>query len=76
MFQSVIKVSCAGLTLVSAHALAAGTVDGSGQGGDVRGVSRVDGNSAVPTFPKVAGLGHKYLLKPFWTSETVDARWR
>jgi cytochrome c553 len=23
----------------------------------------VDGNSAVPTFPKLAGLGHKYLLK-------------
>jgi cytochrome c553 len=23
----------------------------------------VDGNSVVPTFPKLAGLGHKYLLK-------------
>ena len=23
----------------------------------------IDGNSAVPTFPKLAGLGHKYLLK-------------
>jgi cytochrome c553 len=23
----------------------------------------VDGNSAAPTFPKLAGLGHKYLLK-------------
>jgi cytochrome c553 len=27
------------------------------------GCHGVDGNSALPAFPKLAGLGHKYLLK-------------
>ena len=65
MFQSVIKVSCAlVMTLVSAHALAAGDSE-AGQAKAVTCVAchGVDGNSAVPTFPKLAGLGHKYLLK-------------
>ena len=65
MFQSVFKVSCAlVMVLVSAHALAAGDSEaGQAKAATCVACHGVDGNSAVPTFPKLAGLGHKYLLK-------------
>ena len=57
-------------TIVSLAILAA---QGSYAGGDAKegqqkaamclGCHGADGNSLVPTFPKLAGLGHKYLLK-------------
>ena len=65
MFQSVINVSCAlVMVLVSAHALAAGDSEaGQAKAATCVACHGIDGNSAVPTFPKLAGLGHKYLLK-------------
>ena len=65
MFQSVINVSCAlVMVLVSAHALAAGDSQaGQAKAATCVACHGIDGNSAVPTFPKLAGLGHKYLLK-------------
>jgi cytochrome c553 len=51
--------------LVSSTTLAAGGDVDAGQAKAATCVAchSVDGNSAVPTFPKLAGLGHKYLLK-------------
>src|SRR6056300_1751003 len=47
---------------------AAGIIKGDAAAGEGKTVTcsachGADGNSAVPTFPKLAGLGHKYLLK-------------
>ncbi len=51
--------------LVSSTTFAAGGDVDAGQAKAATCVAchSVDGNSAVPTFPKLAGLGHKYLLK-------------
>lgn len=65
MFQSLSKFSIA-LTLVLAgnQAMAGGDVEaGQAKAATCVACHGVDGNSAVPTFPKLAGLGHKYLLK-------------
>ena len=66
MFKQFLKV----FTFV---ALAIFVAQGSYAGGDAKagqqkagtclGCHGADGNSLVPTFPKLAGLGHKYLLK-------------
>jgi len=53
--------------LMTASVQAAG-VKGDAAAGEAKAVTcgachGVDGNSAVPTFPKLAGLGEKYLLK-------------
>ena len=65
MFQLVIKLSCALVLLLSgANALAAGDAEaGQAKAATCVACHGVDGNSAVPTFPKLAGIGHKYLLK-------------
>jgi len=65
MFQSLSKFSIA-LTLVLAgnQAMAGGDAEaGQAKAATCVACHGVDGNSAVPTFPKLAGLGHKYLLK-------------
>jgi cytochrome c553 len=65
MFQSLSKFSIA-LTLVLAgnQAMAGGDAEaGQAKATTCVACHGVDGNSAVPTFPKLAGLGHKYLLK-------------
>lgn len=65
MFQLVIKSTCALVLLLGGASALAG---GDAEAGQTKAVTcvachGVDGNSAVPTFPKLAGLGHKYLLK-------------
>ena len=65
MFQSLSKFSIA-LTLVLAgnQAMAGGDAEaGQAKAATCVACHGVDGNSAGPTFPKLAGLGHKYLLK-------------
>ena len=65
MFQSLAKVACFfALTVIGTTVQAAGNAEA----GQVKAATcvachGVDGNSAVPTFPKLSGLGHKYLLK-------------
>jgi cytochrome c553 len=65
MFQLVIKSTCALVLLLGgASALAGGDAEaGQAKAATCVACHGVDGNSAVPTFPKLAGLGHKYLLK-------------
>lgn len=70
MFSRTIVRGCAaivisGLMGATAHAAA---VKGDAAAGEAKAVTcgachGVDGNSAAPTFPKLAGLGEKYLLK-------------
>ena len=70
MFSRTIVRSCFALVvsaLMTASVQAAG-VKGDAAAGEAKAVTcgachGVDGNSAVPTFPKLAGLGEKYLLK-------------
>ena len=55
------------IALLSSNA-AVNASNGDAEAGQVKAATcvachGVDGNSAVPTFPKLAGLGHKYLLK-------------
>ncbi|MEK9654423.1 MAG: c-type cytochrome [Halieaceae bacterium] len=69
MLQSVSKTTLCLAALLSLLV----TSNTSASGGDVEAgqakaatcvaCHATDGNSAVPTFPKLAGLGHKYLLK-------------
>ena len=65
MFQSLSKFSIVlALALYGAHSLAGGDAEaGQAKAATCVACHGVDGNSAVPTFPKMAGLGHKYLLK-------------
>lgn len=54
--------------VLSAAANGAGVIKGDAAAGEGKAVTcgachGVDGNSAVPSFPKLAGLGEKYLLK-------------
>jgi len=70
MFSRTIVRGCFALVvsaLMTASVQAAG-VKGDAAAGEAKAVTcgachGVDGNSAVPTFPKLAGLGEKYLLK-------------
>ncbi|MEY2908554.1 MAG: hypothetical protein RLZZ602_1077 [Pseudomonadota bacterium] len=70
MFSRTIVRGCFALVvsaLMTASVQAAG-VEGDAAAGEAKAVTcgachGVDGNSAVPTFPKLAGLGEKYLLK-------------
>ena len=70
MFSRTIVRGCFALAvsaLMTASVQAAG-VKGDAAAGEAKAVTcgachGVDGNSAVPTFPKLAGLGEKYLLK-------------
>jgi len=53
---------------LSSPAMAAGSLVGDAAAGQAKAVTcgachGADGNSAVPNFPKLAGLGEKYLLK-------------
>ena len=51
-------------TILTQAALAEGNAQaGQTKAGTCIACHGVDGNSAVPTFPKLAGLGHRYLLK-------------
>lgn len=65
MFQSLSKFSIAlALVLTGNQAMAGGDAEaGQAKAATCVACHGVDGNSAVPTFPKLAGLGHKYLLK-------------
>ena len=65
MFQSLSKFSIAlALVLAGDQAMAGGDAEaGQAKAATCVACHGVDGNSAVPTFPKLAGLGHKYLLK-------------
>ena len=65
MFQSLSKFSIAlALVLAGNQAMAGGDAEaGQAKAATCVACHGVDGNSAVPTFPKLAGLGHKYLLK-------------
>jgi len=65
MFQSLSKFSIAlALVLAGNQAIAGGDAEaGQAKAATCVACHGVDGNSAVPTFPKLAGLGHKYLLK-------------
>lgn len=65
MFQSLSKFSIAlALVLTGNQAMAGGDAEaGQTKAATCVACHGVDGNSAVPTFPKLAGLGHKYLLK-------------
>lgn len=65
MFQSLSKFSIAlALVLAGNQAMAGGDAEaGQTKAATCVACHGVDGNSAVPTFPKLAGLGHKYLLK-------------
>ena len=65
MFQSLSKFSIAfALVLAGKQAMAGGDAEaGQAKAATCVACHGVDGNSAVPTFPKLAGLGHKYLLK-------------
>ena len=70
MFSRTIVRGCFALVvsaLMTASVQAAG-VKGDAAAGEAKAVTcgachGVDGNSVVPTFPKLAGLGEKYLLK-------------
>ncbi|MEK9593180.1 MAG: c-type cytochrome, partial [Luminiphilus sp.] len=64
MFQSLSKFSIAlALVLAGNQAMAGGDAEaGQAKAATCVACHGVDGNSAVPTFPKLAGLGHKYLL--------------
>ena len=65
MYRSLFKVTLLALTMaVGANTYAAGDAEaGQAKAATCVACHGVDGNSAVPTFPKLAGLGHKYLLK-------------
>ena len=65
MLQSLSKFSIAlALVLTGNQAMAGGDAEaGQAKAATCVACHGVDGNSAVPTFPKLAGLGHKYLLK-------------
>lgn len=65
MFQSLAKVACVlALTVIGTTVQAAGDAEaGQAKAATCVACHGVDGNSAVPTFPKLSGLGHKYLLK-------------
>ena len=65
MLQSLSKFSIAlALVLTGNQAMAGGDAEaGQTKAATCVACHGVDGNSAVPTFPKLAGLGHKYLLK-------------
>ena len=65
MFQSLAKVACVlAVTVIGTNVQAAGDAEaGQAKAGTCVACHGVDGNSAVPTFPKLSGLGHKYLLK-------------
>ena len=65
MFQSLSKFSIAlARVLTGNQAMAGGDAEaGQAKAATCVACHGVDGNSAVPTFPKLAGLGHKYLLK-------------
>ena len=65
MFQSLSKFSIVlALVLAGNQAMAGGDAEaGQAKAATCVACHGVDGNSAVPTFPKLAGLGHKYLLK-------------
>ena len=65
MYLSLFKVTLLALTMaVGANTYAAGDAEaGQAKAATCVACHAVDGNSAVPTFPKLAGLGHKYLLK-------------
>lgn len=65
MFQSLSKFSIAlALVLAGNQAMAGGDAEaGQAKAATCVACHGVDGNSVVPTFPKLAGLGHKYLLK-------------
>ena len=65
MLQSLSQFSIAlALVLAGNQAMAGGDAEaGQAKAATCVACHGVDGNSAVPTFPKLAGLGHKYLLK-------------
>ena len=65
MFQSLAKVACVlAVTVIGTNVQAAGDAEaGQAKAATCVACHGVDGNSAVPTFPKLSGLGHKYLLK-------------
>ena len=65
MFQFLSKFSITlALVLAGNQAMAGGDAEaGQAKAATCVACHGVDGNSAVPTFPKLAGLGHKYLLK-------------
>ena len=61
-------IATAALVLAMATAQAADPVQGDAAAGEAKAVTcgachGADGNSVVPNFPKLAGLGEKYLLK-------------
>ena len=62
MFQSLAKVACVlALTVIGTTVQAAGDAEaGQAKAATCVACHGVDGNSAVPTFPKLSGLGHKY----------------
>lgn len=70
-------VFSAALALVSTHTLAAGDVAlGQVKAATCIGCHGVNGNSMVPSFPKLAGQSEAYLLKQlreFKTSDRIDA---
>ena len=65
MFQYLAKVACVlAVTVIGTNVQAAGDAEaGQAKAATCVACHGVDGNSAVPTFPKLSGLGHKYLLK-------------
>lgn len=65
MFQFLAKVACVlAVTVIGTNVQAAGDAEaGQAKAATCVACHGVDGNSAVPTFPKLSGLGHKYLLK-------------
>ena len=65
MFRSLAKVACVlAVTVIGTNVQAAGDAEaGQAKAATCVACHGVDGNSAVPTFPKLSGLGHKYLLK-------------
>ncbi len=71
MFTRTIVRGCAVIAVsaaLSAAVQAAGMIKGDAAAGEAKAVTcgachGADGNSAAPTFPKLAGLGEKYLLK-------------
>jgi len=61
-------LALAAAAVLSSPAMAAGSLVGDAAAGQAKAVTcgachGADGNSAVPNFPKLAGLGEKYLLK-------------
>ena len=65
MYPSLLKVTLLAIAMVTGViAYAAGDAEaGQSKAATCVACHGVDGNSAVPTFPKLAGLGHNYLLK-------------